>query len=507
MRLDSMRLASRSIALALAAAAFAALASAASAPAAPAAAPALTLSPVKVELRDGPGLAVEEGMLTVPANRSRPDGRTMRLHVVRIAGKPGTSRTPTLYLAGGPGEDATGMLRLRSGGRFVDAFRSLGDLVLLDQRGTGRSEPVPTCAPSAPLPADALFVDGAAMARRTHDAVAQCVAEWSAKGVAVADFNSRDAADDLEDLRRALGVSKLNLVAFSYGTHLALEVMRRHPEALERVVLLGTEGPADTYKLPSTLDLQLRKLSALAAADPRIRAEVPDMMALLRQVLAQLDAAPVTVTVHDRAADRDVGVRVGRWGLLRILRWDVGDGHDFIVFPALLHGIANGDTRLLARYVEKRWNGLGRGVALMPLATDCADGAGARRLEQIRAESPSSVFGELTNYPFPDVCAALGDVDLGDEGRGPIVASVPTLFVSGTLDSNTPPYQAETVRWGLTDATHLIVDNAGHEDTQPMPEVQKAIFDFLAGKDVSGRRLALPPPHFLTIEEARGFEP
>jgi pimeloyl-ACP methyl ester carboxylesterase len=354
---------------------------------------------------------------------------------------------------------------------------------------------------------DFAFTDGAAMLRGLQAEVARCAAEWSARGVDPAAFNSREAADDLEDLRRALGAERMNLVGFSYGTHLATTVMRRHPGSLGRVVLVGTEGPAHTWKLPSTLDAQLRKIARLAAEDPAIGRQVPDMMALLERVLARLEREPVTVTVRDRARDRDVPVRVGRSGLLRLLRFDVGDGNDFVAFPALLLGVERGDTTLLARYVEKRWNQIGRGTALMPIATDCASGASVLRRHQIDAEEPASVFGAATNYPFPELCAALGDPDLGDTHRGPLDSAVPTLLISGTLDSNTPPFQAEEVRWGLTHATHLVVENAGHEDTLPHPEVQRAIFEFLAGQDVSGRHIALPRPKFLSLEEARSFRP
>jgi pimeloyl-ACP methyl ester carboxylesterase len=475
-------------------------------PTAGAVTPALRLEPYAIELPGGGKVDGEQGTLVVPARRARPDGRSFELHVVRIPGTAGDGGVPTLFLAGGPGENATGMLRHPQATAVVAAFRSVGDLVLLDQRGTGRSRPQPTCAPREALP-DFAFVDGAAMLARTHQAVALCAAEWRAKGVDAADFDSREAADDVDDLRRALGHDRVNLVGFSYGTHLALTLMQRHPEGLGRVVLIGTEGLDHTWKLPSTYDQQLRKLSLLAAADPAIGAQVPDMLALLRQVLAQLEREPVTVTVRDRAGERDVRVPVGRWGLLRILRWDVGDGNDFVALPAMLHAIAHGDTALLARYVEKRWNQLGRGTALMPVATDCASGASPQRRGRIAAESPGSVFGAVTNYPFPEVCAALGDPDLGVEHRAPLVATIPTLLVSGTLDSNTPPFQAEEVRWGLTSATHLVVENAGHEDTLAHPEVQRALFAFLAGQDVAERRITLPRPRFLSLAAAKDFRP
>ena len=77
------------------------------------------------------------------------------------------------------------------------------------------------------------------------------------------------------------------------------------------------------------------------------------------------------------------------------------------------------------------------------------------------------------------------------------------LFLSGTLDSNTPPYQAEELRWTMPNATHLIVTNAGHEDLEPNSEVQAVIADYFAGKDVSARRIALPTPVFRSVEEAK----
>ena len=69
---------------------------------------------------------------------------------------------------------------------------------------------------------------------------------------------------------------------------------------------------------------------------------------------------------------------------------------------------------------------------------------------------------------------------------------IPALFISGSLDSNTPPYQAEQVRWGFPNSVHLIVENAGHESTLPLREVQQAMVDFLKGVDVTARRIVAP---------------
>lgn len=80
------------------------------------------------------------------------------------------------------------------------------------------------------------------------------------------------------------------------------------------------------------------------------------------------------------------------------------------------------------------------------------------------------------------------------------MSDVRTLLLSGTLDWNTPPFQAEQLRWGLTDATHLIVENAGHEQILTHPEIWNAIPAFLAGDDVGAVRAAYPPLEWVPLE-------
>jgi hypothetical protein len=94
--------------------------------------------------------------------------------------------------------------------------------------------------------------------------------------------------------------------------------------------------------------------------------------------------------------------------------------------------------------------------------------------------------------------------DLGDTFRSPIVSPVRTLFLSGTLDWNTPPFQAEEVRWGFPNSSHIIVRNAGHEQVLPHPDVLGAIARFLSGADVDDVTAGWPPLRFVPIE---GYDP
>jgi pimeloyl-ACP methyl ester carboxylesterase len=425
--------------------------------------------------------------------RGRPDAGNAEIAFVRLQSDKGKG-APLVSLAGGPGGSGIGAARGRRSLAMFARVAELGDVILLDARGVGMSSPKPVCTPPQPLEPNARFGELAKLVPRAVAGTKACVEEWRAKGVDVSGFTNAESAADIEDIRKALGVPKVRLFGFSYGTHLALAMLRAFPASVERAVLIGTEGPNHTRKLPSTLDTQLAKLSLLSGTD---------MTALLRRVLEKLEREPMMVTVADRAAKKDVTVPVTADGLRRILIADIGDGNDFPVFPALLQTIDAGDPSILAWFAEKRYNQITGSIDLMVFGLECSSGATELRQRQIEREAQTSPFRNAMNALFPEVCAALPPVDLGDAFRGPLVSSVPVLFVSGTLDSNTPPFQAEELRWGMPNAVNLIVANAGHEDTLGNPEVQAVIGDFLAGRDVSSRQVALPAPKFLNIEDAK----
>jgi pimeloyl-ACP methyl ester carboxylesterase len=137
----------------------------------------------------------------------------------------------------------------------------------------------------------------------------------------------------------------------------------------------------------------------------------------------------------------------------------------------------------------------------MSVAMDEASGVSKARLAMIDEQARTSRFADVVNFPFPGPWAEWNIPDLGDAFRAPLISSVRTLFVSGELDFNTPPHQAEALRWGMIDATHLIVANAGHEQTFLQNDTaMPVIADFLAGEDVHDRKITYPPLRFVPLE-------
>jgi pimeloyl-ACP methyl ester carboxylesterase len=129
-------------------------------------------------------------------------------------------------------------------------------------------------------------------------------------------------------------------------------------------------------------------------------------------------------------------------------------------------------------------------------AVDCASGSSVARSAEAAAQAKLSRFGTSMAFADAALCKSIGAADLGDAFRSPVTSNVPTLFISGTLDGQTPPHQAEAIRWGFTRGVHLIVENAGHESTLPTLAVRAAIAKFARGELVQSQFIQIPLPTF-----------
>ena len=139
----------------------------------------------------------------------------------------------------------------------------------------------------------------------------------------------------------------------------------------------------------------------------------------------------------------------------------------------------------------------------MTIVMDASSGTSKKRTAKIEAEAKTALLGNMVNFPFPGIDEAVGSPDLGDRFRSPIRTNVATLFISGTLDNNTPPFQADEVRKTFKTSTHLVIENAGHESMLVDPRIQQTMVEYLRGGDVSKTKIALPPLKFNELPKSR----
>ncbi len=451
----------------------------------------------------GVEVTIDRGHLMVRENRIKATSGLVELVFVRMkstATKPGY---PVIYLDGGPGSSPLNLAQVKE---YFDAFqklREVGDVILLDQRGVGRSRPMLTQISTESMPLN-IFSDREAANREFARRFKAAADFFRAQGVDLTGYNSRESAHDVDDIRKALGAEKVNLVGFSYGTHLTFACLRYHSTTIERAVVFGSEGPDHTEKLPMTSDASLRRLAKLAAADPEIARHAPDIYATLKRVMEKFAKEPAKVTINDRRGNKPVEITISDYGLRYLIMRDLGDTNDLPIFPAWFVTMDRGDYSILKQFAERRYNQLGQGVPVMTLMVDSASGASKARRAQIEREAKRSIMGDMVNF-FQFNVPGVTDtgIDLGDEYRSPLRTSVPTLFVSGDRDNNTPPFQADEIRRTFRTSTHIIIGNAGHESTFTQPEVQQIAVDYLLGKDVSKATFSLPPLKFRPIPDEK----
>ncbi|HUE84466.1 MAG TPA: alpha/beta hydrolase [Vicinamibacterales bacterium] len=434
----------------------------------------------------------EAGILWVEENWQQPNGRLIGLRLVRLPATTTAPGDPVVYLAGGPGGSGT---RSAAGDRFplFMKLRHVGHVIALDQRGV-LSIPFPACRTPYQMPLNQpLSVD--AILGALLPVSRACAERWTREGVDLAQYHTNNSADDLEALRTALGAERLNLIGISYGTHLGLATLKKHPKLTRRAVFAGTEGLDDTLKLPSRVDAQFDRIARLADADPAIRRATGGLRSAVQQLLETLRAAPRRVSVKAPNGDQ-ITVTVGPADLQAAIVDNMNERDDIAELPARVVRMIKGDFSLLAL-----WSGTYRnapGLNAMSFTMDCASGATAARRQRIEREASSALVGNMANAAFPAVCEAWPHVDLGDAYRAPATSDVPTLFLSGTLDGRTPPEQAEDVRAGFASSWHVRILNGGHDDDLLIssPLIGDMIVRFLLGEAPGRDTIDLGPIRF-----------
>ncbi|QTC88373.1 alpha/beta fold hydrolase [Brevundimonas pondensis] len=443
--------------------------------------------PFRFKAGNGEEVDAERGFFEVPEDRRIPGSRRIRLGYVRFVSTARNPGPPIIYLAGGPGGSGP---RTAMGPRFpiFMALRAVGDVIALDQRGVGLSSTIPDRPTTTPLPA----MTHAGMTAWYREEMQKAWIDWTRAGIAMSGYNTEQNADDIEDLRRHLGVDKVNLWGISYGTHLALSVLKRHPNSIGRVALASLEGQDQTIKRPAHIDMFLDRVDQLMGADPAVRAAIPDMPALMRRVHERYEANPVTVALA--AENGTVDMQMGGFGIQYMASAMVANPPSLSMLPKIYQALDAGKTDVLAPLFPPphRFFNLGG----MSEAMDMASGISPERLALVTREAKTAVLGDAFNMPMPHLLGAIPGVDLGEDFRAPIRIETPALLVAGSLDGRTPLEEQAEVIAQFRNKTQVLVENAGHNVFEAHPEVQTLLVSFFGEEAVNDTRLHLPAPDF-----------
>lgn len=435
----------------------------------------------------------------VPEDRAQPNGRKVDLN---IAWLPATSESdqakdPVFFLAGGPGQAAVDTYPMLA--PVFKEVRKHRDIVLIDQRGTGKSNLL-ACKTD---PDDASAADTAA----AQAAASKCVAELSAKAD-LRHYTTTDAVADLDAVREAIGAATINLVGVSYGTRVAQQYAMHHPKAT-RSIVLDSVVP-NTLQLGNifarNLDDALALQFALCSKAPSCKGKLGDPRVELDQLMAKLRAAPVEVTYRDATTGEQQDGTLDAdtvAGLVRMYAYMPAAGS---LLPKLIHEANNGRYAGLVALARMMQGDLKDSMAMgMQFSVICSEDNEAM---VARSEDANTVLGNSMAEAMGAMCKAWPKGDMPADFHQPLATDVPALVLEGEFDPVTPPRYGEEVVKSLPNGRLFTLRGQGHNviGAGCMPKLFAQFIEKADAKALDGACLAklnyVPP-----FTSFNGWEP
>lgn len=414
----------------------------------------LPLTPCRLTANPAlPSVAAECGNLSVPLDPNDTAGPHIELFVARVAALSAEpSADPVTLLAGGPGQAATELYPMVRGA--FERVRRERDIILVDQRGTGQSQPL-TC--EMPEEQDLEMADTETIERVTRECLAELSVDprWFTTSVAVA---------DLDRVRDALGIEQWNLYGASYGTRVAQHYARQYPQRTRAVILDGivpttvSLGPQIAHHAEATL----QTIFARCKEDPRCYdrfGEVGEKFALL---LARLEESPVTLQLRSPLSgdvNQEVFTGLALKSAVRMLSYSPDTA---ALLPLFIQQAYEGDWDPLAAQAFMIIEQLEDAIAYgMHNSVVCAEDVPFFK-ELDRETMADTYLGTSQVDALQSICEYWPRGPMDDNFKAPLESDVPALLLSGELDPITPPDYGDQAAAGFTRKRHVEVPGQGH---------------------------------------------
>jgi pimeloyl-ACP methyl ester carboxylesterase len=424
-----------------------------------------TLEPRDCAPEVAAGVTYDCHWLVVPANRAEFDGTTYRLEVTVLhSPNPDPRPDPVIYLSGGPGYPG-GSTSYWSSTPLIQER----DVIVWDQRGTGDSEPDLECSEMEAVVLESFSDDRPYEDEQQEmvDAVSACHDRLVDRGIDLRGFSTVENAADLADLRVALGYDEWNLFGISYGTRLALETMRSHPEGI-RSVILDSTYPMDKNSVTSVVEGAQRAFDQLAAgcaADPACAAAHGDLTQVFEGIIAQYDAEPYRSTI-------DLGPDAGGVIPIVVTGSDIVAGlfnamYDTTLIPALpafATTLTSGDASIIDTVALQgipNINAVSEGMAISVDCSDAAAGSDEDAGSDVDLLADPGRWSSMLTVLTPEFCEIWTVGELDRSFAEPVTSDIPTIVLSGTYDPVTPTPGGAQVAEALG-APFVTFDGFGH---------------------------------------------
>lgn len=431
------------------------------------------------------GKNISCGYLVVPEEHRLGGSKPIRLAVAVLRSsnrEAATAVPPLVMLQGGPGGTSQNLLQLFAYEGFpMQKLLADCDIIMLDQRGVGYSQPSLYCTEIEDLSSNKIIstsdTTNSNRADNYDQALLACRARLVKEGVNLSAYNSAESAADINALRLVLRYPAVDLYGVSYGTRLALTVMRDYPKAVHSVILDGTYLPQATEAdLPGGAEAAFLELFRACAAEADCNKNYPNLRETFVKAFDKLDDEPASVNIKNPSTGEDEKVDVDGYWLVETIFNTLYSTELLPVLPSLIAATAEGKYDLLSyflpysfydsrnsKYSKTGWR-VSRG---MYYSVQCTEEAPFTKVADIKAAAKGTlpevrkVF-VASGLRLLSVCNRWNVTPARTIENEPVTSPIPTLVLAGEFDPITPPSAGQEALKTLPHSFYVKFSGFGH---------------------------------------------
>lgn len=393
------------------------------------------------------------GSLSVPEDYDNPQGRHISInYAVLPAVNENKKPDPLLILAGGPGQAATELAAMID--RMFTDIRKQRDILLIDQRGTGKSNP---------LSCDVSHVDE--LVKTDEDTeldrmAGECLAQYEDEDLT--QYHTVNAIKDFEAVREHLGYQQVNLYGGSYGSRAGLVYMREAPQSV-RSATLDAVAPPEVVVGPfgvhgaQSFDLLIERCAASEACNTTF----PNLKQTYQKTLQQLEDKPVPLQVRDPLTNEKTDILITAGRFTSVMRVGLYHPTTRQMLPYVIQqtSVANYTPLIGLLGSVMSQSEMYMGLTLSVLCSEDLPRATDKLLQQ---DADNDFIGSRTADAFIDMCSVWPQAPRPESWFEPVYSDIPTLLLSGRLDPVTPPTWGALAAQTLSQSRHLIAPQGSH---------------------------------------------